>query len=73
MQCYEYSANGQRCGQCDACSDSVRDVMFERMDKLLRKAMPTLGMDQLAQLLIDVADEAFSVCGISDKEQKEEW
>ena len=56
-----------------ATTETVRDVMFERMDKLLREAAPNLGMDQHAQLLIDITDEAFSVCGISDKEQKEDW
>ena len=53
--------------------ETVRDVMFQRMNKLLLITVPTLGMDQHAQLVIEIADEAFSVCGISDKEQEEDW
>jgi len=31
------------------------------------------GKNRLAELAIEVTDEAFSVCGIPEREQQEEW
>jgi len=67
---------GDSCDQCGIGTGSnatVRDVMLTRMTGLLTKFFPDMGMDRLAELVIEVADEAFSVCGIPEKEQQEEW
>ena len=54
--------------------DTVRDVMEDRMRNLLRAHEGiNLGEDAIYELACDIADEAFSVCGISAKEQEEPW
>ena len=54
--------------------DSVRDVMKDRMRSLLRSHEGVnLGENAIYELACDIADEAFSVCGISAKEQDEPW
>jgi len=64
----------------DAMTDNntVRDVMKDRIRDLLagyfKTHIPTLGITQIdADLVANIADEAFSVVGISEKEQDEEW
>jgi len=51
--------------------NTVRDVMKDRMRDLLKEY--NLGNIDLTDLVANIADEAFSVCGIPEKEQDEEW
>lgn len=61
--------------------NTVREVMIDRIRDTLNGYLvevidpfflrPLLDVD--SDLVTDLADEAFSVCGISEKEQKEEW
>lgn len=52
---------------------TVRDVMLDRMLSAVVETCPYIGMDALGNLAIELSDIAFSVCGISDKEQEEAW
>ena len=54
-------------------NNTVRDVMKDRIRDLLEEYLDHKpGFDRY-ELVCDIADEAFSVCGISEKEQDEEW
>ena len=64
---------GDSCDQCGIGTGSnktVRDVMLNRMTGLITGFFPDMGMDRLAELVIEVTDEAFSVCGIPEREQQ---
>jgi len=58
-------------------NDTVRDVMKDRIRNLLeeyfKSYMIAYSGNVDADLIANIADEAFSVCGISEKEQDEEW
>jgi len=58
-------------------TDSVRDVMKDRMRDLLDEYFKNIMIAYSGKadddLVANIADEAFSVCGISEKEQDEEW
>ena len=53
--------------------DTVRDVMKDRLRDVLADycGIPMINVN--TELVCDLADEAFSVCGISEKEQDEVW
>jgi len=52
---------------------SVRDVMKDRMRDLLAEHFK-IGFDEVdTDLVIAITEEAFSVCGIPEKEQDESW
>lgn len=53
--------------------NTVRDVMKDRIRDLLAEYYRIEMFEVDAVLVGDIADEAFSVCGISEKEQDEEW
>jgi len=68
--------DGDSCDQCGigtGSNETIQDVMLTRMTGLLTGFFPDMGMDRLAELAIEVTDEAFSVCGIPEREQQEEW
>ena len=52
---------------------TVRDVMLDRMLTAITESCPYIGMDVLGNLAIELSDIAFSVCGISSREQGEVW
>jgi len=53
--------------------NSVRDVMKDRIRDLLAEHFE-IDIDEVDDdLIYQITEEAFSVCGISDKEQDEEW
>jgi hypothetical protein len=52
---------------------TVRDVMKDRVRDLLAEYHRVDILEVDANLVANIADEAFSVCGISEKEQDEEW
>jgi len=54
-------------------NNSVRDVMKDRIRDVLADHCGIPMIDVNTELVCDIADEAFSVCGISEKEQDEEW
>jgi len=54
-------------------NDTVRDVMKDRIRGLLAEFLRGFPDIDFNELVCDIADEAFSVCGISEKEQDEEW
>ena len=54
-------------------NNTVRDVMKDRIRDLLADYCGIPMIDVNNDLVCDIADEAFSVCGISEKEQDEEW
>ena len=49
--------------------DTIREVMIDRIRDIIIEYFDEASDD----LVTDLADEAFSVCGISEKEQGEEW
>ena len=53
--------------------DSVRDVMKDRIRDLLAEHHKIDVLEVDADLVGNITDEAFSVCGISEKEQDEDW
>ena len=55
----------------DVMKDRIRDLLAEYYHNQSIKPFDTLDVD--ADLVTSIADEAFSVCGISEKEQDEEW
>ena len=58
-------------------ANSVHDVMKDRMrdllDEYFKNALAAYSGEVDDDLVANIADEAFSVCGISEKEQGEEW
>lgn len=52
---------------------TVRDVMKDRLVDALSEHIPPLRFTDLYEIACELADEAFSVCGISEKEQDEPW
>jgi len=56
-----------------ARKETIIDVMYNRLEKILDEHVPFLGMDQKAELMMELAEGAFSVCGISEKGRREEW
>jgi len=54
-------------------NNTVRDVMKDRIRDLLAGYFRIDNLDVDADLVANIADEAFSVTGISEKEQDEEW
>ena len=54
-------------------NNTVRDVMKDRIRELLADYNGIPMIDVNNDLVCDITDEAFSVCGISEKEQDEEW
>ena len=54
-------------------NNTVRDVMKDRIRDLLAEHYRIEMFEVDAVLVGDITDEAFSVCGISEKEQDEEW
>ena len=55
-------------------NDSARDMMIERILTLLSSHENVyVGEDNIKQLACSIADESFSVFGISDKEQEQPW
>ena len=53
--------------------NSVRDVMKDRVRDLLAEYHKIDLLEVDDDLVANLADEAFSVCGISEKEQDEPW
>lgn len=53
----------------DVMKDRIRDLLEEYFDNYVAGYSGTIDAD----LVANIADEAFSVCGISEKEQDEEW
>ena len=56
--------------------DTVRDVMIDRIQDILEifvQLPPDKQQAALRATAIDIADDAFSVCGISEEKQNEEW
>ena len=55
-------------------NNTVRDVMKDRIRDLLSGYFYNIDILEVdADLVAKIADEAFSVCGISEKEQDKEW
>ena len=54
-------------------NNTVRDVMKDRIRDLLAEYYHIDTLDVDADIVCSITDEAFSVCGISEKEQDEEW
>jgi hypothetical protein len=52
--------------------DTVKSVMYDQMRSIL-ESWTTLDGENLEECLDELIDTAFSVCGISEKEQNEEW
>ena len=52
--------------------DTVKSVMYDQMRSIL-ESWTTLDGENLEECLDELMDTAFSVCGISEKGQNEEW
>lgn len=72
--------NRQKRKSIKAPPETVREVMVSRMEDLLRKFvhLTNSGKFNATEMIIKIyaenfADEAFSCCGISKKEQEEPW
>jgi len=57
----------------DVGEDSVRDVMKDRIRDLIAWYYHVDLLEVDADFVANIANEAFSVCGISEKEQDERW
>lgn len=53
--------------------DSVRDVVEDRIRDVLAEHYKTDRLEVNVDLVATIADEVFSACGISEKEQDEPW
>ena len=54
--------------------NTLRDVMKDRLRSVLAERFDLKEyFDIINELVCDLADEVFSVCGISEKEQDERW
>jgi len=53
--------------------NSVRDVLKDRIRNLLAEYFKISDTEVDAELVGQITDEAFSACGISEKEQDEPW
>ena len=58
-------------GGTERRKQTVREVMYERIMDVLSKE--NLSMDRIGELTQELADIAFSTCGIPEREQKENW
>ena len=52
--------------------DTVRDVMNDRIRGLLAEFFRSFPGIDFEELIHEIADETFLICGISEKEQDEE-
>lgn len=55
--------------------DTVRDVMKDRLRAMVIEFISkgNDNIDDINEFVCKLADEAFSVCGIPEKEQDEAW
>lgn len=53
--------------------NTVRDVLKDRIRDLLAEYFKISELEVDAELIGQIADEAFSVCGIPEREQDEPW
>lgn len=53
--------------------DTVRDVMEDRMTDVVAEYCKVARLDVDPKFVAAIVEEAFSVCGISEKEQEESW
>jgi len=54
-------------------ANSIRDVMKDRIRDILAEYYKIDPVEVDADIVCSISDEAFSVCGINEKEQDEPW
>lgn len=60
----------------DVMNETVRDVTIDRIQSIMElfvQLPPDKQKETLRATVIDIANDVFSSCGISEKEQNEEW